>query len=101
MTKQLSRNSIRQKTMLFFFILMLFSWQDVSANTSPPKLSSHPVSQADAILDYLQRKGIEKNRIIANGHGGQEPLNKCLLDIDCSIEEHAINDRVEIKIIRR
>jgi len=56
--------------------------------------------RADNILDYLQKKGIEKERIIAKGYGGQQPLNKCLIDIDCSIEEHVVNDRVEMKILR-
>ena len=54
--------------------------------------------RADEIIDYLQRKGIAKNRLVAKGYGGQQPLNNCLMDIDCSVEEHAINDRIEIKI---
>ncbi|MEM1119984.1 MAG: OmpA family protein, partial [Bacteroidota bacterium] len=52
-------------------------------------------NRADSMVDYLQRKGIAKERLVAKGYGGQQPLNKCLLDIDCSIEEHAINDRIE------
>ncbi len=57
--------------------------------------------RADGILDYLQRKGIDKERIIAKGYGGQQPLNKCLLDIDCSIEEHSVNDRVEVTVLSK
>ncbi len=54
--------------------------------------------RANEIIDYLQRKGVAKNRLVAKGYGGQQPLNNCLMDIDCAIEEHAINDRIEIKV---
>lgn len=57
--------------------------------------------RADAILDYLSRKNIDKNKVQTKGYGGQQPLNNCLMDIDCSIEEHAVNDRVEIRIIEK
>ena len=40
--------------------------------------------RANNIKDYLQRKGIEQNRVAAKGYGGQQPLNNCLMDIDCS-----------------
>ena len=58
-------------------------------------------NRADAILDYLERKNIGKNSVQVKGYGGQQPLNNCLMDIDCSIEEHAINNRVEIKVIKK
>ncbi len=57
--------------------------------------------RAEEIIDYLQRKGIDKNRLVAKGYGGQQPLNNCLMDIDCTIEEHAINDRIEIKVLSK
>jgi len=57
--------------------------------------------RAEEIIDYLQRKGVDKNRLVAKGYGGQQPLNKCLMDIDCSIEEHAINDRIEVKVLSK
>ncbi len=57
--------------------------------------------RAEAILDYLARKNIDENNVQTKGYGGQQPLNNCLMDIDCSVEEHAINDRVEIRIIKK
>ena len=57
--------------------------------------------RADEIIDYLQRKGVAANRLSGKGYGGQQPLNKCLMDIDCSVEEHAINDRIEIKVLSK
>jgi len=57
--------------------------------------------RAEAIMDYLMRKNIDGSRVQTRGYGGQQPLNNCLMDIDCSVEEHAINDRVEIKIIEK
>ena len=55
--------------------------------------------RANEIIDYLQRKGIDKNRLVAKGYGGQQPLNNCLMDIDCTVEEHAVNDRIEVKVV--
>ena len=57
--------------------------------------------RADAILDYLGRKGIDASSVQGKGYGGQQPLNNCLMDIDCSVEEHTINDRVEVKVIEK
>ena len=57
--------------------------------------------RADEIIDYLQRKGVAANRLFGKGYGGQQPLNKCLMDIDCSVEEHSINDRIEIKVLSK
>lgn len=55
--------------------------------------------RATAISDYLQRKGVAADRLMSKGYGGKSPLNKCLMDIDCSVEEHGINDRIEIQIL--
>lgn len=57
--------------------------------------------RADAILEHLKRKDIDKNSVQVKSYGGQQPLNNCLMDIDCSVEEHSINDRVEIKVIEK
>ncbi|MEM1121079.1 MAG: OmpA family protein [Bacteroidota bacterium] len=58
-------------------------------------------NRADAIIDYLQVKGVDKERLVGKGYGGQQPLNKCFIEVDCSVEEHAINDRVEVTILKR
>jgi len=58
-------------------------------------------NRAEAILDYLKRKNIRENSVQVKGYGGQQPLNNCLMDIDCTVEEHALNDRVEIKVIKK
>lgn len=55
--------------------------------------------RAEAIVSYLEKKGIDRYRIVPIAYGGQQPLNKCFLDIDCSVEEHAVNDRIELKIL--
>ncbi|MEM6316174.1 MAG: OmpA family protein [Bacteroidota bacterium] len=57
-------------------------------------------NRADAIIDYLQVKGVDKERLVGKGYGGQQPLNKCFIEVDCSVEEHAINDRVEVTILK-
>lgn len=57
--------------------------------------------RANFIIEYLHQKGIAKDRLVAKGYGGQQPLNNCLMDIDCSVEEHAINDRIAIKVLSK
>ena len=47
---------------------------------------------------YLVFRGINENRINAYGRGETEPRNKCKEGVECSDEEHAENNRIEIKI---
>ena len=58
-------------------------------------------NRANAIAKYLFDKGIPQNQLVAIGYGGQYPLNDCRIDIDCTLKEHAINERIEIKIFDR
>lgn len=50
-------------------------------------------------LNYLIKKGIDKNRIIPKGYGESRLRNHCLNKVQCSEDEHAYNRRTEIKVI--
>ncbi|MGQ9847037.1 MAG: OmpA family protein, partial [Bacteroidales bacterium] len=56
--------------------------------------------RADEARNYLISKGINANRIIAIGYGETRLLNHCKDNVPCSEEEHAINRRIEVKIIK-
>ena len=47
---------------------------------------------------YLVYRGIDEKRINANGKGESEPRNQCAEGVSCSDEQHAENNRIEIKI---
>ena len=54
--------------------------------------------RAKAVMTYLVSQGIDKNRIITNGFGESNPVNKCTDGVPCTEAEHAQNRRVEILI---
>ncbi|HEX7413225.1 MAG TPA: OmpA family protein, partial [Bacteroidia bacterium] len=56
--------------------------------------------RANAVLDYLVSKGIEKNRLTAKGMGETKIINRCANDVNCSEKEHELNRRTEFKFIK-
>ncbi len=55
--------------------------------------------RAESCVKYLLSKGIPSSSIIAKGYGEKQLKNKCDNKTKCSEDEHAINRRVEIKVI--
>lgn len=55
--------------------------------------------RAESCVNYLLSKGVPKESIIAKGYGEKQLKNNCGNNSKCSEEEHAINRRVEIKVI--
>ena len=53
-----------------------------------------------AVKRYIMNKGIPSSRIITRGFGESQLLNKCADGISCSEAEHAINRRVEMKLVK-
>lgn len=51
--------------------------------------------RADAILEFLRSKGVQRERISAKGYGISRLVNHCVAGVQCSEEEHAANRRVE------
>jgi outer membrane protein OmpA-like peptidoglycan-associated protein/tetratricopeptide (TPR) repeat protein len=62
------------------------------------KLSKQRASSA---FNYLVSKGINPLKIEYSGFGETQLLNQCGNNVECSEEEHAINRRSIIKIVRR
>ncbi len=59
------------------------------------------INRANSTKDYLISKGINADRIIANGYGETKLLNKCKNNVKCSNAEHAINRRTEFIVIEK
>jgi outer membrane protein OmpA-like peptidoglycan-associated protein len=75
------------------------------------ELSSHTDSRADdkyndvlsqrraeAAVEYIVEKGIDKKRITAKGYGETRLVNRCSNNVQCSEEEHQQNRRTEFKV---
>lgn len=55
--------------------------------------------RANAVVDYIVSKGIDKKRLTAKGFGETELINHCKNGVDCSDEEHRQNRRTVFKMI--
>lgn len=56
--------------------------------------------RANAVLDYLVSKGIDRQRLKAKGMGETNIMNRCGNGISCSEKEHELNRRTEFKFIK-
>ncbi|MBK8562025.1 MAG: PD40 domain-containing protein [Saprospiraceae bacterium] len=56
-------------------------------------------SRASSILDYLLTEGIAQQRILTKGCGETMPLNHCRNGDTCSMDEHMVNHRIEVKVL--
>jgi outer membrane protein OmpA-like peptidoglycan-associated protein len=54
--------------------------------------------RANAVKQYIIRKGISASRIKTYGLGETHLLNKCADRVKCSESQHAINRRVDMKV---
>ncbi|MEZ4799459.1 MAG: OmpA family protein [Flavobacteriales bacterium] len=57
--------------------------------------------RAQVVEVYLEKKGVDSNRIAIEYHGEEEILNGCVDDVQCEEGQHAINRRAEIKFSQR
>lgn len=55
--------------------------------------------RAESSVNYLISKGVKKEQLIAKGYGETMLKNKCKNNVTCTEEEHAVNRRVEIKVL--
>lgn len=56
--------------------------------------------RAATVRNYLIKKGIPANRIIVRGLSESQLLNECADGVTCTDEQHSINRRVELKLVR-
>lgn len=57
--------------------------------------------RAVSAFNYLVKKGLNPNTIEYSGYGETQLLNHCDDGVECTEEEHAINRRSIIKVVRR
>lgn len=57
--------------------------------------------RAQAAVDYIVSKGIDRKRLVARGYGESRLRNRCGDYVDCSEEDHQVNRRTEFKIISK
>lgn len=55
--------------------------------------------RANSTKNYIISKGISASRITAKGYGETRLLNNCGNNVICSDDEHAVNRRLEFKLI--
>lgn len=56
--------------------------------------------RAEAAVNYLVNKGVERSRMVAKGYGETRLLNQCGNGVQCSEDEHQANRRTEIKVLK-
>jgi outer membrane protein OmpA-like peptidoglycan-associated protein len=77
------------------------------------ELISHTDTRGDARLNmelteeraknaktYLTHRGIESNRVASIGKGETEPRNECKEGVECTDQQHLVNNRLEIRIVK-
>ncbi len=55
--------------------------------------------RADAVVRWLTKKGINRNRLVPVGYGESQNVNDCKNRVPCSEQEHQFNRRTEFKIL--
>lgn len=66
------------------------------SNTSNQDLSER---RAQAVVAYLETKGINPSLLVANGYGENRLKNRCADGVSCTEREHAVNRRTEFRLI--
>ncbi len=56
--------------------------------------------RAAAVKRYFISKGVSSKRIITQGLGESQLLNECADGVSCTEEQHAVNRRVEMKLVK-
>ena len=57
--------------------------------------------RAKAAFDYLVSKGIDPMRMLYQGYGETRLLNNCANGVDCTDEQHEVNRRSIVKVVRK
>ena len=56
--------------------------------------------RAQACVNYLVTKGVDKKRMIAIGYGEMKIRNECVDNVPCTEAQHLINRRSEFRIVK-
>ncbi|WP_048905457.1 OmpA family protein [Pedobacter sp. V48] len=57
--------------------------------------------RAESAVQYIISRGIDTNRITAQGYGESQLLNQCSNGVKCSAADHQLNRRTEFKIVKQ
>lgn len=57
--------------------------------------------RARAAFDYVVSKGIDPSRLLYQGYGETRLLNKCSNGVECTEEQHEVNRRSIVKVVRK
>lgn len=57
--------------------------------------------RAKAAYDYVVSKGIDSKRLLYHGYGETRLLNKCANGVECTEEQHEVNRRSIVKVVRK
>jgi outer membrane protein OmpA-like peptidoglycan-associated protein len=57
--------------------------------------------RAKAATDYVASKGIDAKRLLYQGFGETKLLNKCTNGVECTEEQHEVNRRSIVKVVRK
>ena len=57
--------------------------------------------RAKAAFDYVVSKGIDPKRLLYHGYGETRLLNNCTNGVDCTEEQHEVNRRSIVKVVRK
>ncbi|MDP3642954.1 MAG: OmpA family protein [Bacteroidota bacterium] len=57
--------------------------------------------RARAAFDYVVLKGIDPSRLMYKGYGETRLLNNCTNGVDCTEEQHEVNRRSIVKVVRK
>jgi len=56
--------------------------------------------RATSAVNYIVKRGIKANRIIAEGYGESLLVNGCKNDVECTEEQHQANRRTDFRILK-
>jgi outer membrane protein OmpA-like peptidoglycan-associated protein len=59
------------------------------------------LKRSESVVNYLISKGIDPQRLKAEGKGETEIRNRCFNNVDCSDKEHEYNRRTEFKFTKK
>lgn len=57
--------------------------------------------RARAAFDYVVSQGIDPKRLLYQGYGETRLLNNCTNGVDCTEEQHEVNRRSIVKVVRK
>jgi outer membrane protein OmpA-like peptidoglycan-associated protein len=57
--------------------------------------------RADYVVEWLNRAGISRTRLVAKGYGETQLVNGCANDVPCEEAEHQRNRRTEFRVITK